>query len=66
MLDIRLFRNEPEKVKSKIELRGDDSKVVDQVLELDEQRRELISKTEEMKRNKVSEEIAQKKRNKRR
>ncbi|MCR8998295.1 serine--tRNA ligase, partial [Brevibacillus laterosporus] len=66
MLDIRLFRNEPEKVKSKIELRGDDPKVVDQVLELDEQRRELISKTEEMKakRNKVSEEIAQKKRNK--
>ena len=61
MLDIRLFRNEPEKVKSKIELRGDDPKVVDQVLELDEQRRELISKTEEMKakRNKVSEEIAQ-------
>ena len=49
MLDIRLFRNEPEKVKSKIELRGDDPKVVDQVLELDEQRRELISKTEEMK-----------------
>ena len=66
MLDIRLFRNEPEKVKSKIELRGDDPKVVDEVLELDEQRRQLISKTEEMKarRNKVSEEIAQKKRNK--
>ena len=46
MLDIRLFRNEPEKVKSKIELRGDDPKVVDEVLELDEQRRQLISKTE--------------------
>ena len=58
--------NEPEKVKSKIELRGDDPKVVDEVLELDEQRRQLIGKTEEMKakRNKVSEEIAQKKRNK--
>ena len=27
MLDIRLFRNEPEKVKSKIELRGDDLKL---------------------------------------
>lgn len=62
MLDIRLFRNEPDKVKSKIELRGDDPKVVDEVLELDEQRRQLIGKTEEMKakRNKVSEEIAQK------
>ena len=51
MLDIRLFRNEPDKVKSKIELRGDDPKVVDEVLELDEQRRQLISKTEEMKAN---------------
>ena len=39
-------------MKSKIELRGDDPKVVDQVLELDEQRRELISKTEEMKAKK--------------
>lgn len=29
MLDICLFRNEFEKVKSKIELRGDDFKVVD-------------------------------------
>ena len=62
MLDIKLFRTEPDKVKSKIELRGDDPKVVDEVLELDEKRRTLISKTEEMKakRNKVSEEIAQK------
>ncbi|HDP2261653.1 Seryl-tRNA synthetase [Staphylococcus aureus] len=66
MLDIRLFRNEPDTVKSKIELRGDDPKVVDEILELDEQRRKLISATEEMKarRNKVSEEIALKKRNK--
>ena len=66
MLDIKLFRTEPDKVKSKIELRGDDPKVVDEVLALDEKRRTLISKTEEMKakRNKVSEEIAQKKRNK--
>ena len=38
MLDIRLFRNEPDTVKSKIELRGDDPKVVDEILELDEQR----------------------------
>ncbi|MDO0993651.1 serine--tRNA ligase [Staphylococcus borealis] len=66
MLDIRLFREEADKVKSKIELRGDDPKVVDEVLELDNERRQLIGKTEEMKarRNKVSEEIAEKKRNK--
>ena len=66
MLDIRLFREQADTVKSKIELRGDDPKVVDEVLELDNERRQLIGKTEEMKarRNKVSEEIAEKKRNK--
>ena len=65
MLDIRLFREQADTVKSKIELRGDDPKVVDEVLELDNERRQLIGKTEEMKarRNKVSEEI-EKKRNK--
>lgn len=36
MLDIRLFRNEFVIVKSKIELCGDDLKVVDEILELDE------------------------------
>jgi len=66
MLDIKLFRNDPEFLKEKITKRGMDSNVVDEVLELDEQRRQLISKAEEMKaeRNKVSGEIAQKKRNK--
>lgn len=62
MLDIKQFRDETDKVKSKIELRGDDSKVVDEVLELDNQRRDFIGKTEEMKarRNKVSDQIAEK------
>lgn len=66
MLDIKLFRNDPEILKEKVAKRGMDSKVVDEVLELDEQRRQLISQAEEMKaeRNKVSGEIAQKKRNK--
>ncbi|MCS4485830.1 serine--tRNA ligase [Staphylococcus americanisciuri] len=65
MLDIKLFRNEPEKVKEKIQLRGDDAAVVDEVLALDKKRRELIQQTEELKaeRNKASELIAQKKRN---
>ncbi|UXR78352.1 MULTISPECIES: serine--tRNA ligase [unclassified Staphylococcus] len=65
MLDIKLFRNEPEKVKEKIQLRGDDPVVVDEVLELDQKRRELIKQTEELKaeRNKASELIAEKKRN---
>ncbi|WP_210619608.1 serine--tRNA ligase [Mammaliicoccus lentus] len=66
MLDIKMIRTEPEYVKEKIAKRGDDSSVVDEILELDKERRELIVKTEELKsrRNKVSGEIAQKKRNK--
>ncbi|MDW8563638.1 serine--tRNA ligase [Staphylococcus shinii] len=66
MLDIKLFRNDPDFVKEKVAKRGMEATVVDEVLELDEQRRQLISKAEEMKaeRNKVSGEIAQKKRNK--
>ncbi|QLK85213.1 serine--tRNA ligase [Staphylococcus sp. 17KM0847] len=66
MLDIKLFRNEPDKVKEKIKLRGDDPAVVDEVLALDQKRRELIQQTEELKaeRNKASEAIAEKKRNK--
>ncbi|GGI42909.1 serine--tRNA ligase [Mammaliicoccus stepanovicii] len=66
MLDIRLIRTEPEFVKDKISKRGDDPVVIDEILELDKKRRTLIAKTEELKsrRNKVSAEIAQKKRNK--
>lgn len=66
MLDIRLIRSEPEFVKDKVAKRGDDPKVIDEILELDKKRRELIAQTEEFKsrRNKVSGEIAQKKRNK--
>ena len=44
MLDIRLFREQADTVKSKIELRGDDPKVVDEVLELDNERRQLMVK----------------------
>ncbi|WHI60093.1 serine--tRNA ligase [Mammaliicoccus lentus] len=66
MLDIKMIRTEPEYVKEKIAKRGDDPSVIDEILELDKERRELIVKTEELKsrRNKVSGEIAQKKRNK--
>ncbi|WP_278926159.1 serine--tRNA ligase [Staphylococcus auricularis] len=66
MLDIKLFRTETDRVKEKVEKRGMDSSVVDEVLKLDEQRRDLIKQTEEMKsdRNRVSDEIAEKKRNK--
>ena len=66
MLDIKLFRNEPDLVREKVTKRGMNAQVVDDILALDEKRRQLISQAEEMKaqRNKVSGEIAQKKRNK--
>ncbi|MCC4723545.1 serine--tRNA ligase [Salinicoccus sp. RF5] len=66
MLDIKLIRNEVEKVKEKTQKRGVDPAIIDEILELDESRRKLIQDTEELKkeRNRVSEEIAQKKRNK--
>lgn len=66
MLDIKLFRTEPDLVKAKVAKRGMDAQVIDDVLALDEQRRQLIGEAEQMKaeRNKVSGEIAQKKRNK--
>ncbi|MCD8871632.1 serine--tRNA ligase [Staphylococcus gallinarum] len=66
MLDIKLFRSEPDFVKEKVVKRGMEESVVDDVLEFDDKRRQLIAQAEEMKaeRNKVSGEIAQKKRNK--
>lgn len=66
MLDIKLFRTEPDFVKQKLAMRGIDSSVVDTILELDNESRQLTVQTEELKaqRNKASEAIAQKKRNK--
>ncbi|RAI79736.1 serine--tRNA ligase [Macrococcoides caseolyticum subsp. hominis] len=66
MLDIKLFRTEPEFVKKKLEMRAIDTSIVDEILALDIAARELTARTEELKakRNKTSEEIAQKKRNK--
>lgn len=66
MLDIKLLRTEPEFVKKKLEMRAIDTSIVDEILELDIAARELTARTEELKakRNKTSEEIAQKKRNK--
>ncbi|TDM48761.1 serine--tRNA ligase [Macrococcoides goetzii] len=66
MLDIKLFRNDAEFVKKKLEMRGIDTSIVDEILNLDSKTRELTAQTEELKakRNKASEEIALKKRNK--
>lgn len=61
MLDLRLLRNDPESVKAALEKRGDPalSQAVDDVLFLDQRRREAIGRVEELKarRNDVSREI---------
>ncbi|MEJ2446915.1 MAG: serine--tRNA ligase [Anaerolineales bacterium] len=61
MLDIQLFRDEPEKVREGLAKRQLDTAVVDQVIEMDQQRRELIQKVEAMRaeKNTSSKEIGQ-------
>ena len=59
VLDINLIREDPEQVRDALRKRHTDSGPVDQVLELDEQRRNLIQQAESLKaeRNLVSKEI---------
>ena len=62
MLDMRFIRENSEKVKAGAEAKNDKCDIA-QILELDEQRREIIREVEELKseRNRVSGEIAKKK-----
>lgn len=66
MLDVRYVRENFEAVRAKLAKRGEDISEFDQFEVLDQKRRELIAKTEELKseRNKVSEQISTMKRNK--
>ncbi|MCC5890330.1 MAG: serine--tRNA ligase [Alkalibacterium sp.] len=66
MIDIKLIRNDFDQVKERLITRGVNPQELDNLKEWDEQRRELIQKSEQLKkqRNETSEEIAQKKRNK--
>lgn len=66
MLDIKIVREHPEQVKASEKKRGKDAAVVDQVLKLDESWRKELKKVEELKhrRNVVSQEINQAKKNK--
>lgn len=66
MLDVRYVRDNFDAVKAKLAKRGEDISEFDQFEVLDQKRRELIAKTEELKseRNKVSEQISTMKRNK--
>ena len=59
MLDIKLIREEPDRVREALVKRQMDTAAVDQVLALDEQRRELILQVEDMRseRNTVSKAI---------
>ncbi|MEN3038093.1 MAG: serine--tRNA ligase [Candidatus Kryptonium sp.] len=59
MLDLKFIRENPEVVKRAIELKGEKDRV-DEILKLDERRRELIKKGDALKakRNDVTEEIA--------
>ena len=65
MLDIKRMRECPDEVKAGLRSRGADAEVVDSVLELDRERRELLTKVENLKseRNSTSKQIGQLKRN---
>lgn len=66
MLDIKLIRENPDLVREKLKLRGEDEAPVHRVMKLDEERLVIIQKAEKLKelRNKVSDEIAVMKKNK--
>lgn len=66
MLDIKMIRQNAETVKTKLATRGIPGEIIDDFMTLDEQRRGLLVKTEELKkyRNDVSGEIAKLKREK--
>lgn len=66
MLDIKLIRQNPEDYKRLLETRGYQIEKIDDLIALDEKRRELIKESESLKkeRNEVSDQIAEKKRNK--
>jgi seryl-tRNA synthetase len=61
MLDINLIREQPEVVRKSLADRQENPTPVDQILELDRQRREMIQETESLKaqRNAASKEIGQ-------
>ncbi|AKP68059.1 serine--tRNA ligase [Companilactobacillus ginsenosidimutans] len=66
MLDIKLIRKDPDWAKTKLAARGVKAEQIDELLGYDKDRRELLVQTETLKekRNKVSQEISTKKRNK--
>ncbi len=65
MLDIRLIRQDPERVRQGVAKKGETAPI-DELLALDEQRRSMLTEVEQLKaqRNQVSEEVARLKREK--
>lgn len=59
MIDIKILRNEPEKLRAALERRGDTKVDIDGLIKLDGQRRELLFEVEQMKsrQNAVSKQI---------
>lgn len=66
MLDAKLIRTEPDRVRQALANRNMDSRLLDEFLQLDEQRRKLLFEVEQLKaeRNSVSEQIAKMKKSK--
>ena len=66
MLDLRMIRQNPEKVREGLRKIGEDTAQGDQILALDEKRRSMLTEVEQLKaeRNTVSDEIARMKREK--
>jgi seryl-tRNA synthetase len=64
MLDLKLIRENPERVKEGLKSRKIDISIVDEILELDEKRRKAISESDQLKaeRNQISSRIAREKR----
>lgn len=63
MLDIKLIRDDPDRVRRGMEAKGEDPARVDALLALDARRRELLQKSETLKsrKNTVSDEVARRK-----
>src|SRR5438874_7506920 len=59
MIDIRLFREQPDRVREGLRSRGEEPAVVDRVLELDERRRTILVEKEHLqaRRNELSKQV---------
>ncbi|HHT74184.1 MAG TPA: serine--tRNA ligase [Firmicutes bacterium] len=66
MLDLRMIRQNPDRVRQALKNKGEEAPLVDDLLAVDERRRAILGEVEQLKakRNSVSEEIARLKREK--